>query len=205
MLGSSPSLPVGPQSNEDKRRASRSRRSAMVGAVCLLLALLLPFFLAFFRSNSAGASFATTTNDQPINLSTIKVQRDSIKKTLLLDGDLRAVRSRTIYSDTNEEVKIVYLPPEGTVVKAGEKIVELDSSTVLTRIKDTEDRIVAADNEIVKTQSQHEALQRDLEIELSKLWLTYEQAKLKAKIPAEVQARREYQEALLALEKSKTE
>jgi RND family efflux transporter MFP subunit len=46
---------------------------------------------------------------------------------------------------------------------------------------------------------------RDLEVELSKLWLTYEQAKLKAKVPNEVVSRREFQDAQLALEKSKTE
>jgi HlyD family secretion protein len=124
---------------------------------------------------------------------------------LLLDGELRAVRSRTIYSDSTEDAKIVFMPPEGTVVKAGERILEIDSSAVLTRIKDTEDRIVAAENEIVKTQSQQEGALRDLEVELSRLWLTFEQAKLKAKVPSEVLARREYQDAQLALEKARTE
>ncbi|MBL8171257.1 MAG: efflux RND transporter periplasmic adaptor subunit, partial [Acidobacteria bacterium] len=128
-----------------------------------------------------------------------------LKKTLLLDGELRAVRSRTIYANTNDDAKIVYLPPEGTVIKAGERIAELDSSSVLTKIKDTEERIIAAENEIVRTKAQHEAALRDLEVELSKLWLAHEQAKLKAKVPAEVLARREYQEGQLTLEKTRTE
>ncbi|HKX26675.1 MAG TPA: efflux RND transporter periplasmic adaptor subunit, partial [Blastocatellia bacterium] len=80
-----------------------------------------------------------------------------------------------------------------------------DSSTVLAKIKENEEKIVAAENEIVRVRAQHEGLLRDLEVELSKLWLAYEQAKLKAKIPSEVLARREYQEAQLTLEKSKTE
>lgn len=169
-----------------------------------ILALLALLFLPRFRSNPLANAFASSEST-PANLQTTEVRRGGIKKTLLLDGELRAVRSRTIYSGASDDAKIVFMPPEGTVVKAGERVVELDSSTFLTRIKDTEDRIVAADNEIVRTESQQEASLRDLEVELSKLWLAQEQAKLKAKIPAEVQARREYQEAQLALEKARTE
>ena len=175
----------------------------LVGSV-LLLALLAWLFDPRFRSNPLMNAL-TSSESSATNLPTIEVRKGGIKKTLLLDGELRAVRSRTIYSGASDDAKIVFMPPEGTVIKAGERAVELDSSTFLTRIKDTEDRIVAAENEIVRTQSQHEASLRDLEVELSKLWLTYEQAKLKAKVPAEVQARREFQEAQLALEKAKTE
>src|SRR4029434_2859770 len=133
------------------------------------------------------------------------VKRGSVRKTLLLDGELRAVRSRTIYGASSEEAKIVYMPPEGTVVKAGDLVVALDSTNILTKIKDTDERLVDAENEIVRVRSQHESALRDLEVELSKLWLTYEQAKLKAKVPNEVISRREFQDAQLALEKAKTE
>lgn len=174
------------------------------GGSLMLLTLLALLFLPRFRSNSQVNALAAS-DSSPTNLPTIEVRKGSIKKTLLLDGELRAVRSRTIYSGASDDAKIVFMPPEGTVIKAGERVVELDSSTFLTRIKDTEERIVAADNEIVRTQSQQEASLRDLEIELSKLWLAQEQAKLKAKVPAEVLARREYQEAQLSLEKARTE
>ncbi len=174
------------------------------GGSLMLLTLLALLFFPRFRSNSQANALAAS-DSSPTNLPTIEVRKGSIKKTLLLDGELRAVRSRTIYSGASDDAKIVFMPPEGTVIKAGERVVELDSSTFLTRIKDTEERIVAADNEIVRTQSQQEASLRDLEIELSKLWLAQEQAKLKAKVPAEVLARREYQEAQLSLEKARTE
>ncbi|MBS1788463.1 MAG: HlyD family efflux transporter periplasmic adaptor subunit [Acidobacteria bacterium] len=181
------------------------RQFFVIGAGSLLvLTLLALLFLPRFHSNPLANALASS-DSTPANLPTTEVRRGGIKKTLLLDGELRAVRSRTIYSGASDDAKIVYMPPEGTVVKTGERVVELDSSTFLTRIKDTEDRIVAADNEIVRTESQQEASLRDLEVELSKLWLAQEQAKLKAKIPAEVQARREYQEAQLALEKARTE
>lgn len=186
-------------------REPASRRLALVISACLLLALLAPIFIYRFHSPSFNSFLASSNNEAKNADATVEVKRGSVRKILLLDGELRAVRSRTIYGASSEEAKIVYLPPEGAVIKAGDLVVELDSTNILTRIKDTDERIVAAESEIVRTKSQHESALRDLEVELSKLWLAYEQAKLKAKVPNEVVSRREYQEAQLALEKSKTE
>jgi HlyD family secretion protein len=188
-------------------RELASRRSALIVSVCLLLVLITPIFIYHFNSSSFGYILASS-NDAANDAETpaIEVKRGSVKKVLLLDGELRAVRSRTIFGGSSwDDVKIVYMPPEGTVVKAGDLVLELDSTNTLNKIKDTDEKIVAAENEIVRVKSQHEAALRDLEVELSKLWLAYEQAKLKAKVPNEVVSRREFQEAQLALEKGKTE
>jgi HlyD family secretion protein len=181
------------------------RRLTLTVGALLLLALLTPIFISGFRPQSFDRLLASSGDSASTNAPAIEVKRGSVKKILLLDGELRAVRSRTIYGASSEEAKIVYMPPEGTVIKAGDLAVELDSTNILTKIKDTDERIVAADNEIVRTKSQHESALRDLEVELSRLWLAFEQAKLKAKVPNEVISRREFQDAQLALEKSKTE
>jgi len=181
------------------------RRLTLTFGALLLLALLTPIFVSSFRPQSFNRLLASSGDSASASAPAIEVKRGSVRKTLLLDGELRAVRSRTIYGASSEEAKIVYMPPEGTVIKAGDLAVELDSTNILTKIKDTDERIVAADNEIVRTKSQHESALRDLEVELSRLWLAFEQAKLKAKVPNEVISRREFQDAQLALEKSKTE
>jgi multidrug efflux pump subunit AcrA (membrane-fusion protein) len=126
-------------------------------------------------------------------------------KTLLLDGELRAVRYRAVFANTSEEAKIVYLPPEGSFVKAGDRLVELDSSTVLNKVKEIEEKIVAAENEIVKIRSTQESALQEMELQLSRLWLAYEQAKIKARVPVDVVPRREYQERQLALGVAKAE
>lgn len=181
------------------------RRLTLTVGALLLLALLTPIFVFSFRPQSFDRLLASSGDSASTNAPVIEVKRGSVRKILLLDSELRAVRSRTIYGASSEEAKIVFMPPEGTVIKAGDLVVELDSTNILTKIKDTDERIVAADNEIVRTKSQHESALRDLEVELSRLWLAFEQAKLKGKVPNEVISRREYQEAQLALEKSKTE
>jgi HlyD family secretion protein len=194
-------------SSTSNLRELASRRAALIVSMCLLLVLIAPIFIYHFNSSSFGYILASSNgaaNDA--NAAAIEVKRGSVKKVLLLDGELRAVRSRTIFGGSSwDEFKIVYMPPEGTVVKAGDLVLELDSTNTLNKIKDTDEKIVAAENEIVRVKSQHESALRDLEVELSKLWLAYEQAKLKAKVPNEVVSRREFQEAQLALEKGKTE
>jgi HlyD family secretion protein len=192
-------------------REIASRRVAMIAGACALLALLSPIFIiSHFNYPSfdwlLASSGSAANNGADGGAAAIEVKHGSVKKILLLDGELRAVRSRTIFGGSAwEDVKIVYMPPEGTVIKAGELVLELDSTTTLNKIKDTDEKIVAAENEIVRVRAQHESALRDLEIELSKLWLAYEQSKLKATVPIEVVSRREYQEGQLAREKSKTE
>src|SRR5262245_18626413 len=149
-------------STSSSLRELASRRAALIVSACLLLILIAPNFIYRFNSSSFGYILASSTgaaND--VEAPTIEVKRGSVKKILLLDGELRAVRLRTIFGGSSwEDVKIVYMPPEGTVVKAGDLALELDSTTTLNKIKDTDEKIVAAENEIVKTQSQHESALR---------------------------------------------
>ncbi len=183
----------------------RRRGIALSIAILALLILIVPILVLGLRKTSPAADATSSTPAMPGRQLTVDVRRGSILKMLLLDGDLRAVRSRTVYATASEEAKIVFLPPEGIVIKTGQRVVELDSTSLLTRIKDYEERIIAADSEIVRTAAVQEAALRDMQVELSKLELAYEQAKLKAKVPAELLARREYQDAQLALEKTRTE
>lgn len=196
--------------NSPVKEGKQARRARALIIIALLLVLLLPAVI-LFRSRAATRRFFSSVTSsvlaqaKPTPLITAEVKRGAINKRLLLDGELRAVRSRTIFSNTAEDAKIVYLPPEGSIVKPGDRLVELDSSTVLTKIKDAEEKVIAADDEITRLKSTQEATLRDMEVELSKLWLSVEQAKVKAKVPAEVVPRRDYQENMLTLEKARTE
>lgn len=189
------------------RLVKLGRRRVTILCSILLLAALLPVAFVMKSTSSGGAAGITpqVTVDDGDGAKAVQIKRGDLKKILVLDGELRAVRSRTIFSTTSEEVKITYLPPEGSVVKAGDRVVELDNTGILSRIKDTEEKIVAAENDIVRTRSQHETALRDMEVILSTLWLAYEQSKLDVKVPSTVVPRRKYQENQLAFEKAKTE
>ena len=171
----------------------------------ILLALLVPASFVIKSNSTNGDSVPSSVVTTHDGEELAQVRRGEIKKRLLLDGELRAVSSRTIFSSTSEEAKITYLPTEGSLVKGGDRVVELDNSAILSRITDTEERIIAAENDIDKTKSQHEGALRDMEVVLSNLWLAYEQSKLDVNIPATVVPRRKYQENQLAYDKGKTE
>jgi multidrug resistance efflux pump len=169
------------------------------------LAVVVPLALGS-RSNRwaafvAGGATAEANANQPLAV----VQRGEISRRVLLDGELRAVRSRTVFADMPDEAKLTWLPPEGTLVKVGDRLAELDSTAVLNKIKEAEERLVTAENEIIRLQSQQEGQLRDLQVELSRFWLAYEKAKVEARLPAEVLPRRDYQEKQFTLEKTKTE
>src|SRR5262245_33291434 len=126
-------------------REIASRRAALIASVCLLLVLIAPIFIYSFNSSSSGY-ILTSSNGEANNAGagTVAVKRGAVKKILLLDGELRAVRSRTIFGgSTWDDVKIVYMPPEGTVVKAGDIVLELDSTNTLNKIKEHNEKIVA--------------------------------------------------------------
>jgi multidrug resistance efflux pump len=160
---------------------------------------------AAIKPSMAQSQDASTHSPNSSSSDIVEVKRGEITKILLLSGELRAVHARSIFAQSPQETKITYLAPEGSVVKPGDRLVELDGGTMLQKIKDLEEKIVAADNEILKTQSGHEAALRDMDVQLSQLWLTLEQAKVKAAPPVELVPRRDYQENQLALAKAAAE
>ena len=184
-----------------------SRRGATVFCCVVLIALLVPVSFVIRSNSSLGNTNLTpeVSAGDGVGASAVQVRKGDLRKILLLDGELRAVRSRTIFSSTPDDAKITYMPAEGTVVKAGDRVVELDNTGILSRLKDTDEKIIAAENDILRAKSQHESQLRDMEVVLSTLWLAYEQSKLDVKIPASVLSRRKYQENQLAFEKARTE
>ncbi|HEU4390812.1 MAG TPA: efflux RND transporter periplasmic adaptor subunit [Blastocatellia bacterium] len=189
-----------------KRILIRARKHRFRSGLFVFVTASLLFGVAVLLARSKQKpAFATASVSANGPSPFAEVGRGTLSKTLLVDGELRAVRSRTIFASTSDEAKITYLPPEGTLVKEGDRLVELDSTSILNKIKDNEERIIAADNDIIKTQSSHEAALKEMDVALSNLWLAFEEAKIKARVPDGLLPRRDYQERQLALSKAQTE
>lgn len=175
----------------------------------VILALLVPIIL------KSGVSFNTDkllTNLPPITkltqskpiLETVLVEVGTLEKKVLLDGDLQAVRARTLFGKASES-KITYMPPEGTKVNIGDRLVEFDNTPVSNRILEIKQQIITSENQLVEIQSNHESGLRDLEAGLSQYWLAFQQAKIDGSVPINLVPRRDYQERQLLLEKTETE
>ncbi|HNJ40490.1 MAG TPA: hypothetical protein PKZ53_08375, partial [Acidobacteriota bacterium] len=148
--------------------APKINRRYLVLACALCLGILaIPIALAF-RSHPAASLLAQiptlkTTQAAP---RTAQIKTGEVKKSLILDGELRAVRAKTIFAPATNQTKILYLPPEGSLVKVGDKLVEFDGSAIVTRIKEVETQLVSAENRVVELKGQQESALRDMEIEL---------------------------------------
>jgi len=183
------------------------RRSATIAipSMIVVVAVMALFFMNMPNGKLLSKLNGTVSAQAAIDQPTIQVNKGSIVKTLVINGDLRAVNSVVISGTTSDEAKITYLPPEGSIIHPGERLLELDSSTAQNKITDIEEKIVAAENEIVKAQSSNESALQDMAVQLSQLWLPYEQAKIKARIPEGVEGRRQYQEKQFDLAKAKAD
>ena len=126
----------------------------IVGAVVLLLA-------------APGAwLMARDTVDEDSSL-VARVQKGEFKVTVTTSGELRATRFVRITGPANAQaaqqwnMKISSLVPEGTVVKEGDIVAELDRTTIATRLTEV-------NTSLQKAQAQFEQAELDSTLNLSK-------------------------------------
>jgi len=194
------------ESDKPERR-SPVRRFAVIAipSTIVIVAVMVLFLMNAPNGKLLSSLNGTVSAQAAIDQSTVQIQKGSVVKTLVINGDLRAVNSQVISASTSDEAKITYLPPEGSIIHPGERLLELDSSTAQNKIADMEEKIVAAENEIVKAEASNESSIQDMAVQLSQLWLPYEQAKIKARIPEGVEGRRLYQEKQFDMAKAKAD
>lgn len=95
----------------------------------------------------------------------IKLKKDDFEIAVVTSGELEAKTSKDIEGPTEMrslgiwQVKISNLVPEGSVVKKGDFIAELDKTEIASKIKD-------AQSELEKTQSQFEQIRLDTTLTL---------------------------------------
>src|SRR5688572_8695865 len=87
--------------------------------------------------SEASAPTATTGADQP-PAAAVPVTRGSFERRLPLTGEIDAVSALELKVPRvpNGKVPVRYLAPEGTEVKPGDVVVELDSSSFVLEVKD---------------------------------------------------------------------
>src|SRR5687768_10331324 len=85
-------------------------KRGLIGSSLLFLVLIVAGLLAYRYRAVTEKSLAYRSQKVTVSAKasppTVEVQKGEIKKTLLLDGELRAVKSRTIFASTDEQAKI---------------------------------------------------------------------------------------------------
>jgi HlyD family secretion protein len=102
--------------------------------------------------------------------STIPIQRGYFKATLTESGELQAVNSRMInmpdYNPRYGEAKILAMQDEGTQVKKGDYVAQIDTSNVVRILTETVSNLAIAQADYQKLLIEQESEMRQLESEL---------------------------------------
>jgi multidrug efflux pump subunit AcrA (membrane-fusion protein) len=155
-----------------------------------------------------GASFAgcvpSPADERHPALDAPAVRRGNLEDRILMTGELRAVQSRPLVVPRTPEwvATTQWLAADGTRVKAGDPVAQLDNSTLVAKLEDQKLALTEAEQELQKTLAEVGAERERKGLEVFKARVERDKARLDAEVPESLLARREYQEKQLALEKA---
>lgn len=219
-VGTQPPLDLSPPATRSRAAASTPRaRSGQLRGLCvtvLIVALLAAAGCAADARSpaaiKAGASPLppgppASPSGEAVAASASGAVRGDFEEEILLTGELKAVRARTVVAPETSifQMRIQYLPDEGTEVKQGQPLVDFDNSALADRVQDLETRILDAETQIAAKQSELAGALMDLEIERTQKKYDSDKATVRAAVEPEVLSRKEYAERQFDKRKAGTE
>ena len=105
----------------------------------------------------------------------------------------------------NGQVPIRYLAPEGAEVKAGDVVVELDSSSFALEIKDRTLQLNQAEIDLQRQLSQNGVVEADKALDVERKRAAVKRAEVDADVPEGILPKRDYLEKQLALQRARAD
>jgi multidrug efflux pump subunit AcrA (membrane-fusion protein) len=126
---------------------------------------------------------------------------------ILLTGELRAVRATSIVAPETAifQMRIQFLPEEGTEVRKGDPLVDFDNTALADRVLDLETRILDAQTQIAAKRGELDSALMDLEIERSEKQYENDRARVRAEIDPEILSRKDNAERQYEYRKAQLE
>ena len=188
------------------------RRCSVVVAVAIACASL--FTPARTSAQNPGLGGAKTTPAIPIALEDIVskrvteyvVETGEIMRDLLLTGEMKAAQAIVINAPRSQNSfnnTITYLADEGAIVKAGERIVEFDDTSLVNSRADAELTLETAKLNVAKKKVDLEQQRCDLMNSLSSAKASVQRAELYAKIDKSLLSENQYEQYQLSLMKAR--
>ena len=189
------------------------RRCAAVAAGIVVCASL--FVPARMAAQNPGLGGGKTTPAIPIALEDITkkateyvVEKGEIVRAILLTGELKAERSIVINAPRIQNSfgnTITYLVDEGTIVSAGERIVEFDDTSLINNRSDAELTLETRRLDVAKKKVDLESDRCDLLNRLAQAEASLKRAELYAKIEKSLLSENTYQKYQLDIMKARLE
>jgi len=171
------------------------------------LELTLIGLLALAAAACSGSVGPGRGGAQAAAIAPASVVRGPFQRELLLTGELEAVRSVNIKAPQTAifQMRIQFMAEEGSVVSAGDPILDFDNSALAAQFQELETQILDAETQIIAKQSELASDLKDLEIEVAEKEYEYKKTKVDASIDPMVLSRKDFSERSLALEKATEE
>ncbi len=140
----------------------------VLGAIVLVMVVV--FTLILFKT--AGSSAKSTSE-----MATFVARRGSLTISVLESGTIKAREQIIIKNEVEGRTSIIRLIPEGTRVKKGELLVELDASTLLDNKIDQEIRVQNAEASFINSKENLAVVKNQVESDIDVAKLTLEFAR----------------------------
>ena len=112
--------------NENKgSKGNQSNRPILIGALVVIIMIV-------------GYVFATGGDDSQASARYFKVTQNDFLVSITEGGNLEAVNEVIIRNEVEGSSRIVYIVPEGSQVKKGDLLVELDSADAMEKLNQQE-------------------------------------------------------------------
>lgn len=172
----------------------------------LIIILLLLSGAVLLFSGLSSSLLAQSTEGTSGDGRTYSVKPVSLKNTLIFTGEVAAKRSVEIFSPRGRERfggTISYLPVEGTTVKKGDRLVEFDTSDLLTNQLERQRLLDESKIRLEMTKANLRAQQADLQTNLETQKTNVQVANLYSGISKELLPANQYQRYQLNLDQAK--
>ena len=173
-------------------------RAAVAAAAALLTATV---------GCSAGRANAPESGAARTRPSGLKVHRGAFEDRFLLTGQLAAVHAENLAVPRipSWQTTIRWIEEEGTLVRAGQRVVELDTSSFAQDYSEKALGRDTAESDLEQAEADLAIQKGDKEFQLAQKTIAVDKAALNATIPAEFLRGKDYQENQMALRRAETE
>lgn len=137
----------------------------------------------------------------------LRVRRADFTETFLLSGELEAAEGSVIAVPRlpSWQTSVKWMAAEGTEVKEGEAVIELDNSEFAASLEQRRSDVTQAEHAIEQKRSELTASLGERKYELERRKSDLDKARINAAVPADLIAKREFEDRRLALERAETE
>ena len=172
----------------------------MVQSRLLIPCLLLP--LVFGASGCAGP--AEGGRDAPVELT---VRRGDLRPRWLLTGELAAARADELKvpQTPSWQVQVRWMAPDGTAVRAGERVAELDNSAFTAELDGKRAKVTDTRTELARLEVESRASLAEKQFAVEQRRSELAKARLTAAVPEDLLSLREHQDRELAVRRAEVE